>query len=106
MRANSHYFVRGQKCDLYSQYLRRAKFKSMSKIIHRNVKKNFRIQAQKLLALDKGYIRKPLHYDTPSWGASSSAALKQRAYQSKRLKTDTRQKLCLNGLDNTKSIMR
>jgi len=95
-----------KRTTLYAPYTEKPKFKTMLKIINQNVKNNMRIHAQKLLALDKVYIARPPIKRPPSWGASSSVALKQRAYQSKRLKTDTRQKLCSNGSDNTKSVMR
>jgi len=47
-----------------------------------------------------------VQYNTPSWGARSGVAMEHRANRSKRLKTDTRQKLCFNGPDNTQSVMR
>jgi len=47
-----------------------------------------------------------VQYNTPSWGARSGVAMEHRANRSKRLKTDTRQKLCFSGLDNTQSVMR
>ena len=42
-----------KRSALNTQYIKRVKFKAMSKIIHLNVKNKIRIHLQKLLALDK-----------------------------------------------------